>query len=157
MKFFVTSFSRWHAVNQDEDPYTYGNPDPDRGVPALVIQDLEEEVVDEHLLFLYEETGDVLDDNPATHPDSVEALARALREDYAMRISRLEREKSFSPRAFTLMGMSLAACDRQIKRLTSTQHAPSELARLRYELREQALALAPHNRFPIGRSTTRRG
>lgn len=158
MGFFITSFLRWNSANQDEDPYTNGEPDPEQGVPSLVIQDVEEEVIDALLLSHAEGELDEDDgDDEDVSPDCVEMLARLLREDQESRVARLERERNFGPEVFSLMGMSFQACDRQIARLTGARNAPSELARIRDDLRQRAFALAPHNRLPIGRSTTRRG
>lgn len=157
MGFFITSFLRWNTANQDEDPYNNGDPDPVQGVPTLVIQDVEEEVIDALLLSYFQEDELDEDDDEEVDPDCVETLARLLHEDQESRVTRLERERNLGPEVFSLMGMSFQACDRQIARLTGAHNAPSELARIRDDLRKRALALAPHNRLPIGRFTTRRG
>lgn len=143
----MTSFQAWDDANRSADVLSHG-PDMDleaRDLTSQEVNDLllqarhddEVEVESESI----EESGYT----EAVHPDSVEQLARMMRADSETRLQRLADERACGGLALRLMGMSPAACERQVARLEGILNAPEELARLRAELRRQAAALAPHN------------
>lgn len=152
--YFITTIERWSAKNQAEDPYTYGDLDPDKGIPPRLAAELIDDDDVEDLLLQAQFDNSVepeseQDDNGYSEMANLavdEFLARTERSELEARLARRLEERLAGNQALVLAGISPKARDLQIATLNDRlAGTPAELARERAELRRKAAALAPHN------------